>query len=52
MSVSDHVSSQKWASPQDWLLYKQIITQLYLDQNETLREVKKYMEDNHSFFAT
>jgi hypothetical protein len=41
-----------YASPEDWEAHRDTITRLYYYEEMTLREVKKYMEANHSFVAT
>ncbi|KAK5651598.1 hypothetical protein OQA88_11871 [Cercophora sp. LCS_1] len=42
----------KYASPNDWDTFRDVITTLYMEEDKTLREVRKYMEENHNFFAT
>ncbi|KAK3323316.1 hypothetical protein B0T19DRAFT_201450 [Cercophora scortea] len=42
----------KYASQDDWEGHRATVTRLYLDDQKTLKEVKKYMEETHLFFAT
>ena len=45
-------TSKKWASDEDWVAYKDIIVQLYLEENRFLKDVMHIMETEHHFFAT
>jgi hypothetical protein len=45
-------SKRTYASPEDWEAHRDAITRLYYYEEMTLKEVKKYMETHHSFFAT
>ena len=42
----------KYANAADWDIHQATITRLYLYEERTLKEVKKYMEYSHGFFAT
>lgn len=41
-----------YANAEDWDVHQATITRLYLYEEKTLKEVKKYMEYSHGFFAT
>jgi hypothetical protein len=41
-----------YASADDWDAHHQTIARLYLYEEMTLKDVKAYMEENHTFFAT
>ncbi|KAI1811928.1 hypothetical protein GGS20DRAFT_66433 [Poronia punctata] len=41
-----------WASANDWANHRPLITALYQDQNKTLKETMRIMEEKHEFFAT
>lgn len=41
-----------YAGLDDWDKHQATITRLYLYEEKTLKEVKRYMEDNYSFLAT
>ena len=41
-----------YANAADWDIHQATITRLYLYEERTLKEVKKYMEYSHGFFAT
>lgn len=45
-------SSKRYASPDDWPKYQDIIVRLYVEENKTLEEVRQNMEENHDFVAT
>ncbi|KAI1283452.1 hypothetical protein F5Y07DRAFT_385816 [Xylaria sp. FL0933] len=45
-------SSKRYATPEDWPQLQDVIVRLYVEENKTLEEVKKYMEENHDFVAT
>lgn len=42
----------KYASPEDWDTFRDVITSLYIKEDKSLRQVREYMERNHNFFAT
>ncbi|KAI0399505.1 Clr5 domain-containing protein [Xylaria palmicola] len=42
----------RYAKPSEWAAQKDIIKQLYLDENKTLDEVRRIMADEHHFHAT
>ncbi|KAJ8129343.1 hypothetical protein O1611_g4288 [Lasiodiplodia mahajangana] len=41
-----------WATANDWANHRPLITALYRDQNKTLKETMRVMEEKHDFFAT
>ncbi|KAI0968254.1 hypothetical protein F4678DRAFT_208102 [Xylaria arbuscula] len=41
-----------WATANDWASHRPVITTLYRDQNKTLKETMRVMEDKYKFFAT
>ncbi|KAI0521125.1 hypothetical protein F5B22DRAFT_39414 [Xylaria bambusicola] len=41
-----------WATPSDWASHRSLITALYIDQNRTLKDIMRIMEEKHNFFAT
>ncbi|KAI1429856.1 hypothetical protein F5Y12DRAFT_341345 [Xylaria sp. FL1777] len=41
-----------WATANDWASHRSLITALYRDQNKTLKETMRIMEEKYSFFAT
>ncbi|KAI1310603.1 hypothetical protein F5Y03DRAFT_23487 [Xylaria venustula] len=41
-----------WATANDWASHRPVITTLYRDQNKTLKETMRIMEDKYKFFAT
>lgn len=45
-------SSKRYASPDDWPKYQDVIVRLYVEENKTLEEVRQNMEENHDFVAT
>ncbi|KAI0814402.1 hypothetical protein GGR55DRAFT_431087 [Xylaria sp. FL0064] len=45
-------SSKRYATPEDWPQLQDVIVRLYVEENKTLEEVKKYMEEKHDFVAT
>jgi hypothetical protein len=45
-------SGDGWATPSDWASHRHLITALYRDQNKTLKETKRIMEEKHGFLAT
>lgn len=48
-SASDRVT---WASPADWERQKPLITQLYVDEKRSLKQVMEIMADEHDHNAT
>ncbi|RYP72989.1 hypothetical protein DL770_007869 [Monosporascus sp. CRB-9-2] len=42
----------KPATSEDWERLRDVVTRLYIDEDKTVGEVKRYMERNHNFFAT
>ncbi|KAJ2976018.1 hypothetical protein NUW58_g8197 [Xylaria curta] len=44
--------SDGWATPSDWATHRPLITRLYSDQNKTLKETMRVMEEKHAFYAT
>ncbi|KAI0391944.1 hypothetical protein F5Y17DRAFT_384075 [Xylariaceae sp. FL0594] len=49
---SSNRPAEGWASANDWALHRPLITALYQDQNKTLKETMRVMEEKHGFFAT
>ncbi|KAI8950339.1 hypothetical protein F4801DRAFT_349081 [Xylaria longipes] len=45
-------SSNSWATANDWANHRPLITALYRDQNKTLRETMRIMEEKYEFSAT
>ncbi|KAI0100117.1 hypothetical protein GGR51DRAFT_379897 [Nemania sp. FL0031] len=45
-------SSKRYATPDDWPKFQDVIVRLYVDENKTLEDVKQYMEEKHDFIAT
>ncbi|KAI0490335.1 hypothetical protein F4859DRAFT_5660 [Xylaria cf. heliscus] len=45
-------SSKRYATPEDWPQFQDVIVRLYVEENKTLEEVRQYMEENHDFVAT
>ncbi|GAP92477.1 hypothetical protein SAMD00023353_8200150 [Rosellinia necatrix] len=45
-------ATDSWATANDWANHRPLITSLYRDQNKTLKETKKIMEEKHGFSAT
>ncbi|KAI1151259.1 hypothetical protein F4825DRAFT_367625 [Nemania diffusa] len=45
-------SSKRYATPEDWPKFQDVIVRLYVEENKTLEEVRQYMEDEHDFTAT
>ncbi|KAI0097237.1 hypothetical protein GGR51DRAFT_482598 [Nemania sp. FL0031] len=41
-----------WATANDWANHRPLITALYRDQNKTLKETMRVMEEKYEFFAT
>ncbi|KAI1302936.1 Clr5 domain-containing protein [Xylaria venustula] len=41
-----------WATANDWASHRPVITTLYRDQNKTLKETMRIMENKYKFFAT
>ncbi|KAI0201513.1 hypothetical protein F4808DRAFT_459642 [Astrocystis sublimbata] len=41
-----------WATTSDWAVHRPLITALYRDQNKTLKETMRIMEEQYEFFAT
>jgi len=39
-------------SPSEWECHRETISRLYVDENKSLKEVQKIMEDVHHFKAT
>lgn len=37
---------------QDWERLRHVITKLYIDEEKTVDEVKRYMEEHHDFSAS
>jgi hypothetical protein len=53
MSVAVVASHNVWATKaEDWEAHKEIISQLYWDQDKTLKEVMEVMRQDHGFNAT
>ncbi|KAI0459139.1 hypothetical protein F5B21DRAFT_340023 [Xylaria acuta] len=44
--------SNGWATANDWADHRPFITALYRDQNKTLKETMRIMEEKYEFFAT
>ncbi|KAI1275546.1 hypothetical protein F5Y07DRAFT_172194 [Xylaria sp. FL0933] len=44
--------SDGWATANDWANHRPLITALYRDQNKTLKETMRVMEEKYNFFAT
>ncbi|TGJ88040.1 hypothetical protein E0Z10_g790 [Xylaria hypoxylon] len=44
--------SDGWATANDWANHRSLITALYRDQNKTLKQTMRVMEEKYSFFAT
>ncbi|RYP47727.1 hypothetical protein DL768_006263 [Monosporascus sp. mg162] len=42
----------KPATSEDWERLRDVVTRLYIDEDKTVGEVKRYMERHHNFFAT
>ncbi|RYP25257.1 hypothetical protein DL765_000138 [Monosporascus sp. GIB2] len=42
----------KPATAEDWERLRDVVTRLYIDEDKTVGEVKRYMERHHNFFAT
>jgi len=42
----------KYAEPSDWSAYQATITRLYIDENKTLKEVIRIMQEDFQFRAT
>ncbi|KAJ8133106.1 hypothetical protein O1611_g517 [Lasiodiplodia mahajangana] len=45
-------SSKRYATPDDWPKFQDVIVRLYVDENKTLEDVRQYMEEKHDFIAT
>ncbi|TGJ87948.1 hypothetical protein E0Z10_g836 [Xylaria hypoxylon] len=45
-------SSKRYATPEDWPKFQDVIVRLYVDENKTLEEVRQHMEEKHDFIAT
>ncbi|KAI0540077.1 hypothetical protein GGR58DRAFT_499483 [Xylaria digitata] len=45
-------SSKRYAAPEDWPKFQDVIVRLYVEENKTLEEVRQYMEEKHDFIAT
>ncbi|KAI1181542.1 hypothetical protein F5B17DRAFT_273826 [Nemania serpens] len=45
-------SPKRYANPEDWPTFQDVIVRLYVEQNKTLEEVRQHMEENHHFVAT
>ncbi|KAI0483566.1 hypothetical protein F4859DRAFT_403304 [Xylaria cf. heliscus] len=41
-----------WATANDWAGHRHLITALYRDQNKTLKETMRIMEEKYEFYAT
>jgi hypothetical protein len=41
-----------WAEPKDWDAQRSVITRLYIDQGNTLKEVMSTMQRDYHFFGT
>ncbi|KAJ3580250.1 hypothetical protein NPX13_g305 [Xylaria arbuscula] len=41
-----------WATASDWAHHRSLITALYRDQNKTLKDTMRIMEEKYNFFAT
>lgn len=41
-----------WASPDDWIKFRPIITQHYRDENMKLKELISFMDKTYGFRAT
>jgi hypothetical protein len=46
------VPQQQWAAPDEWEAHKEVIANLYWDQDKTLKEVMEVMRETHKFYAT
>ncbi|KAI3333968.1 hypothetical protein F4824DRAFT_502667 [Ustulina deusta] len=44
--------SDGWAKANDWARHRSLITALYRDQNKTLKETMRIMEEKYNFLAT
>ena len=44
--------SQEITASQEWENLRHVITALYIDEDKTVDEVKRHMEEHHGFFAT
>ncbi|RYO78917.1 hypothetical protein DL764_010072 [Monosporascus ibericus] len=42
----------KPATSEDWERLRDVVTRLYIEEDKTVGEVKRYMERHHNFFAT
>ncbi|KAI2643383.1 hypothetical protein GGS21DRAFT_536817 [Xylaria nigripes] len=45
-------SSKRYAVPEDWPKFQDVIVRLYVEENKTLEEVRQHMEEHHDFVAT
>jgi hypothetical protein len=53
VEAEQHMSPQtQWAASKDWEDYRGPITRLYRDENRTLRETMRLMEEVYGFRAT
>lgn len=41
-----------WATPEDWIKFRPIITQHYRDENMKLKELISFMDKTYGFRAT
>ncbi|KAK7959605.1 uncharacterized protein PG986_004459 [Apiospora aurea] len=48
----EHIWQQSWARPFDWALRRDIITQLYIIDDLSLKEVERIMREEFQFHAT
>ncbi|KAH6657901.1 Clr5 domain-containing protein [Truncatella angustata] len=46
------LTQEQWANVRDWNLHKEIIRELYWEDDKPLREVMQMMEKNYNFHAT
>jgi len=52
MAVTASRQRTNYAAPDDWDRHRATIERLYVYEEKTLRETRKYMELAHAFFAT
>ncbi|KAI1124489.1 hypothetical protein F5Y10DRAFT_30084 [Nemania abortiva] len=45
-------SSKRYATPEEWPKFQDVIVRLYVDENKTLEDVRQYMEEKYDFVAT
>ncbi|KAI1825574.1 hypothetical protein F4861DRAFT_530237 [Xylaria intraflava] len=45
-------SSKRYAIPEDWPKFQDVIVRLYVEENKTLEEVRQHMEEHYDFIAT